>query len=189
MEPIYTRAATLLVASALFAGGELNHPTGTQGVIMIDKLGAQIRFFDPVSFTEIASIGTEKNPHDFVLSADHKFAYVPIYGDGVYGKNPHPGHEIDVIDLAAHTIAKKIDIAPHRAPHGIQTDAAGLLYVTCDLDRQVLVIDPKSGAITATIGNEGTGHWIGILPDASKLYVTNKDDRPFISVIDLKKRS
>ena len=112
MEPIYTRAATLLVASALFAGGELNHPTGTQGVIMIDKLGAQIRFFDPVSFTEIATIGREKNPHDFVLSADHKFAYVPIYGDGVYGKNPNPGHEIDVIDLAAHTIAKKIDIAP-----------------------------------------------------------------------------
>ena len=51
------------------------------------------------------------------------------------------------------------------------------------------MIAPKSGAITATIGNEGTGHWIGILPDASKLYVTNKDDRPFISVVDLNKRA
>ena len=59
---MHTRVARLLVASALFAGGELNHPTGTQGVIMIDKLGAQIRFFDPVPFTEIATIGTEKNP-------------------------------------------------------------------------------------------------------------------------------
>ena len=51
------------------------------------------------------------------------------------------------------------------------------------------MIDPKSGAITATIGNEGTGHWIGILPDERKLYVTNKDDRPFVSVIDLNKRA
>ena len=76
-------------------------------------------------------------------SADHKFAYVPIRGDGVYGKNRNPGHEIDVIDLKAHTLAKKIDIAPHRAPHGIQIDAAGPLFVTCDLDRQILVIDRR----------------------------------------------
>ena len=94
-----SRLAKLLLSLTLLAPGtELNHPTGSQGVIMIDKLGARIRFFDPVTLTEISSIETPANPHDFVLSADHKFAYVPIYGDGVYGRNPNPGHEIDVID-------------------------------------------------------------------------------------------
>ncbi len=156
--------------------------------MMVDKFGAKIRFFDPSTFKEQASFDVPKNPHDFVLTADHKTAYIPIYGDGVYGKNPNPGHEIAIVDMQSKKLAGLIDIAPHRAPHGIQIDSKGTLYVTCDLDRQVLIIDPKTRKITAELDTEGTGHWIGILPDASKIYVTNKTDKPFISVIDLKTR-
>src|SRR6266567_6402192 len=174
----------LLVAARV----ELNHPTGTAGRFLVDKLGAHLRFFDPVTFQEQSSIEVPANPHDFVFSADHELAYVPIYGDGVYGRNPHPGHEIAIVDLAGRKLAGTIDIAPHRAPHGIQIAPDGTLYVACDLDRQVLVIDPKTRTITAAIDTEGTGHWIAILPDGSKLYVTNKTDRPFISVLDLKAR-
>ncbi len=174
----------LLVAARV----ELNHPTGTAGLFLVDKLGAHLRFFDPVTFQEQSSIEVPANPHDFVFSADHELAYVPIYGDGVYGRNPHPGHEIAIVDLAGRKLAGTIDIAPHRAPHGIQIAPDGTLYVACDLDRQVLVIDPKTRTITAAIDTEGTGHWIAILPDGSKLYVTNKTDRPFISVLDLKAR-
>ena len=35
---------------------------------------------------------------------------------------------------------------------------------------------------------EGTGHWVAVLPNASKAYVENKNDRPFVTVIDLKAR-
>jgi DNA-binding beta-propeller fold protein YncE len=35
---------------------------------------------------------------------------------------------------------------------------------------------------------EGTGHWLALLPDASKLYVANKNDKPFVSVVDVKSR-
>jgi len=56
------------------------------------------------------------------------------------------------------------------------------------LDRKLLVIDPKARVIKDAIDTEGTGHWIALLPDASKVYVANKDDRPFIGVIDLKTR-
>ncbi len=182
--------AVLLItaAFAISAMPELNHPTGTQGLLLIDKLGAHIRFFDPVTFQEKSSIETSANPHDFALTADHRTAYVPIYGDGVYGRNPHPGHEILIVDMVAGKVTGNIDVSPYRAPHGIQIDTKGLLYVACDLDRKLLVIDPKKRAIEAAIDNEGTGHWLAILPDASKAYVTNKEDRPFVSVIDLKQR-
>ena len=178
----------VLSGCARAAAPELNHPTGTQGLLLIDKLGAHIRFFDPATFREQASIETAANPHDFALSADHKTAYVPIYGDGVYGRNPHPGHEILVVDMVARKVAASIDISPYRAPHGIQIDRQGLLYVACDLDRKLLVVDPRKRAIEAAIDNEGTGHWLAILPDASKAYVTNKEDKPFVSVIDLRQR-
>lgn len=181
-------AAAITMSCIVVFGAEPgpNYPTGTNGLLLIDKVGAHIRFFDPSDYKELASIKTATNPHDFVLSPDHSRAYVPIYGDGVYGRNPHPGHEIDILDMASRKIAGTIDVAPYRAPHGIQIDPGGTLYVACDLDRKLLVIDPKTRSIRAAVDTEGTGHWIAMLPDASKLYVANKTDKPFISVIDLK---
>ena len=111
-----------------------------------------------------------------------------FYGDGIYGRNPNPGHTIAIIDLASRKIAGTIDVAPYQAPHGIQVDAAGMLYVTCDLSRKLLVIDPRKRSIEAAIDTEGTGHWVAVVPDGSKAYVANKDDKLFVSVIDLKAR-
>jgi len=179
--------SVLCLAGALLAVTvDLNNPTGAAGVMMVDKLGAHVRFFDPATWKEIASFETGRNPHDFALSADHKTAWVTIYGDGVYGRNPSPGHELAVIDMTAKKLAGTIDLSPYVAPHGIQIDPAGMIYVTCDISRKVLVVDPRSRKVVDAIDNEGTGHWMGILPDGSKLYVTNKKDKPYVTVIDLK---
>ncbi len=183
------RAAICALAAALPAAGAAPNPsTGTQGLLLIDKIGGHVRFFDPVTLTERANIEMPKNPHDFALSADHRFAYVPIYGPGVYNRNPEPGHEVYVIDLAAQKVAKVIDLAPYRSPHGIQIDERGLLYVTAELDRKILVVDPAAGRVIDTIEHEGSGHWIAVLPGGKKAYVANKDDKLFVSVLDLDKR-
>jgi len=185
-------AVTGFAAAALvFAAGrvDLNNPTGTHGLIVIDKIGRHVRFLDPANFKEISNLDVGIAPHDLAISPDHKFAYITVYGDGVYGRNPHPGHTIAVVDLASRKVVGTIDVSPNKAPHGIQIDDAGKIYVTCDLSRKLLVIDPNAHAIEAAIDTEGTGHWSAVLPDASKAYVANKNDKPFVSVIDLKKRA
>jgi YVTN family beta-propeller protein len=187
-------ATRLFVAIMICAGGalaappDLNDPTGSQGLMMIDKLGRHIRFFDPVTLTEITSFEVGVAPHDFAITADHKTAYVPIYGDGIYGRNPNPGHSIAIIDLVGKKLAGSIDVSPYQAPHGIQIDASGKIYVTCDLSRKLLVIDPQKKTVEAAIDTEGTGHWVAVLPDASKAYVANKNDKLYVTVIDLKTR-
>lgn len=183
-------AALALVATlAPAANLDFNNPTGTQGLIMIDKLGGFVRFFDPVSFKELSSFAIPDGPpHELAISPDHKTAYIPIYGDGVYGRNANPGHVIAVVDLASKKMTGTIDISPYIAPHGLQVDADGTLYAACDLSRKLLVIDPKTRTITAAIDTEGTGHWTAVLPDGSKAYVANKNDRLFVSVIDIKTR-
>jgi YVTN family beta-propeller protein len=183
-------AALALVFSAGAAGRvDPNNPTGTHGLIVIDKIGRHVRFLDPSNFQEISNLEVGVAPHDVAISPDHKTAYVPVYGDGVYGRNPNPGHTIAIIDLETRKLAGTIDVSPYQAPHGIQIDDAGTIYVTCDLSRKLLVIDPKTRSVEAAIDTEGTGHWAAVLPDASKAYVVNKNDKLFVTAIDLKKRS
>jgi DNA-binding beta-propeller fold protein YncE len=174
------------MAAAAALAADANYPTGTRGVLLIDKLGSHVRFFDPVTFKERSSITLATKPHDFALTADRKTAYVPLYGDGIYGRNPNPGHEVAVIDMESGKVAATIDVAPYRAPHGIQLGPDGMIYVASDLDRKLLVLDPKTRKMTKAIETDGTTHWIGILPNGSKIYATNKNDGPFVSVIDLK---
>jgi DNA-binding beta-propeller fold protein YncE len=176
-----------LAAAPLLAEG-LNHTTGTEGLLLIDKLGGHVRFLDPVTYEERSNLELPKNPHDFALSADHRFAYVPIYGPGIYNRNPEPGHELYVLDLAQRSVAQVIDLAPYRSPHGVQIDARGLLYVTAELERKILVVDPKVGRVVDAIDHDGSGHWLAVLPDGSKAYVANKDDKPFVTVLDLAAR-
>jgi DNA-binding beta-propeller fold protein YncE len=192
---VFLAIAGLAAATLVFAASAVdpNNPTGTHGLIVIDKIGRHVRFFDPSTYQEISNLDVGVAPHDVAISPDHRTAYTPVYGDGVYGKNPHPGHTIAIIDLATRQLTGNIDVSPYQAPHGIQIDAAGKIYVTCDLSRKLLVIDPrvingKTGTIEAAIDTEGTGHWVAVLPDASKAYVANKNDKPFVSVIDLKAR-
>jgi len=41
---------------------------------------------------------------------------------------------------------------------GIQIDARGMLYVVCDISRTLLVVNPATRKVDATINVEGTGH-------------------------------
>ena len=185
-----TLLISLMAPAFLTAAGTAgNHPTGNAGVFMVDKLGAHIRFFDPVTLAERSSLELPTNPHDFAFSADHRRAYVPIYGPGIYGRNPEPKHQLYVIDLGKRTVARIFDLLPYKGPHGIQVAPDGSLYVTAENDRKVLHVDPDRGRILQAIDVEGSAHWIAILPDGSKLYVANKNDRPFISVVNLKTRA
>jgi DNA-binding beta-propeller fold protein YncE len=185
-------ASPFVMTPVLAASFVLNAPTGTSGLIMVDKVGAQVRFFDPATDRELASFPpapeSGAKAHELAISPDHKTAYVSVYGDGVYGNNPHPGHTVAIVDLASRKMVASIDIAPYQAPHGIQVDAKGMVYVACDLSRKVLVLDPGKRSVAAAIDVEGTGHWLALLPDASKLYVANKNDKPFLGVVDVKSR-
>ena len=183
MRPLFLKIASVVVFSAALTA-DANHPTGTRGLLLIDKLGGTIRFFDPATFTERSSIKVATNPHDFVLTADRKTAYVPLYGDGIFGRNPNPGHEVLIVDMDAAKVVGSIDVAPYRAPHGIQIGPDGMVYATSDLDKKLLILDPKTRKMTKAIDTDGTTHWIGILPNGTKIYATNKND-PFVTVINL----
>ncbi|MCK8788098.1 hypothetical protein M0638_27455 [Roseomonas sp. NAR14] len=164
-----------------------NFPTGSTGLIAVDKVGNRILFLHPETLAvETVLEGFAPRVHELAVSADRATAYVPVYGDGRHGDNPHPGQSIAVIDLAERRHAGELSVAPFLAPHGIRWGAGGRLLCVCENSGIVLEIDPRTGAHGRVFDVGSTNaHRIEVLPDGSRLYVENEED-PFASVVDLR---
>jgi YVTN family beta-propeller protein len=174
-------------ASAQYAGSNL---TGTSGLIAVDKLGNKVRFYDPRTLSEVKALDVpEKAAHELTISYDHRKAYLPIYGDGIYGSNEHPNHKILVVDLPSKSIEGVIDLGDDNlAPHGIAATRDGKLWVVCDRSNRLLLVDPTKKAIEASYQAHGTGaHFLVMLPDESKIYLSNKEND--LEVFDVKRRA
>lgn len=158
-------------------------------LIVVNKLAGMVQFFDARTLEKLAAIEMSKFPHEVVLSADRNTAYVSIYGQGVFNKNSEaPGREVAIIDLASRSQIGTIDVSPYRAPHGMAFDAAGVLWVSCDVSGVIVALDVARREVMAavTTGSFGT-HWLTALRSRNKLYATNKH-YDFVAVIDTARR-
>ncbi|HEY0934781.1 MAG TPA: hypothetical protein VGD91_13690 [Trebonia sp.] len=166
-----------------------NFPTGTAGLVAVDKAGNQVLFLDPRSYATLEVLqGFSPRVHELAISPDHATAYAPIYGDGRHGDNPRPGQQVAQIDLAQRRHTGYLDVAPYYAPHGLRWGPGGALYCVCENSGVVLELDPRSGEHRAVIDvGSGNAHRIEILPDGSKLYTENEQDAT-ATVVDLAQR-
>jgi DNA-binding beta-propeller fold protein YncE len=160
-----------------------------RGMIAVDKIGCKILFLNPQTYeTETVLDGFQKTVHELLVMPEAGFAYVPIFGDGIHGRNPHPGHVLHVIDLLKRKVAGSIDLSPLSAPHTVRLGPDGLIYITCENSAKVAVIDPKSNKMIDAIESGSTnGHRLAIAPDGKRLYTDNEEDAT-VSVIDLPNR-
>jgi hypothetical protein len=53
--------------------------------------------------------------HELLVVPDTGLAYVPIFGDGIHGRNPNPGHVLCIIDL--HGAIFQTETLPDRLIH------------------------------------------------------------------------
>jgi len=161
----------------------------TRGLVAVDKMGAKVLFLNPVTYaTETVLDGFPRTVHELLVVPETGLAYVPIFGDGIHGRNPNPGHLLCVIDLLNRTRLADIDLHPCVAPHTLKLGPDGFIYITCENSAAVAVIDRASHKVVEVIGSGSTnGHRLIIAPDGKHLYVENEEDAA-VSVIDLVSR-
>ena len=159
------------------------------GMIAVDKMGTKVLFLDPQTYaTEVAIDGFLKTVHELLVVPETGFAYVPIFGDGVHGRNPHPQHHLCVFDLHRRALAATIDLSPYIAPHTLKLGPDGFIYITCENSAVVAVIDRDKNKVVEAIDSGSTnGHRLIISPDGERLYTENEEDAT-VSVIDLPRR-
>jgi YVTN family beta-propeller protein len=160
-----------------------------RGLIAVDKMGTKVLFLNPVTYeTEVVLDGFDKTVHELLVIPEANRAYVPIFGDGIHGRNPHPQHWLCVFDLAKRALLTTIDLRPYIAPHTLKLGPDGLIYITCENSAKVVAIDPKTNTVVGAIDSgSSNGHRLIISPDGQRLYTENEEDGT-VSVIDLPKR-
>jgi YVTN family beta-propeller protein len=159
------------------------------GLIAVDKMGTKILFLNPVTYeTEVVLEGFERTVHELLVIPETGLAYVPIFGDGIHGRNPNPQHHLCVFDLHKRALVTTIDLRQYIAPHTLKLGPDGFIYITCENSAVVAVVDRKTNKVVDAIESGSTnGHRLIIAPDGQRLYTENEEDAA-ISVIDLPKR-
>jgi len=160
-----------------------------EGMIAVDKIGTKVLFLNPQNFTtEVVIDGFPRTVHELLVVPETGFAYVPIFGDGIHGRNPNPQHHLCVFDLHKRAQVATIDLRPYIAPHTLKLGPDGFIYITCENSAVVAVIDRKTNKVVGAIDSGSTnGHRLIIAPDGQRLYTENEEDAT-VSVIDLPNR-
>lgn len=192
MKFLVTLAALSAFAVAMTASLK-SHPVGSPaapaGMLFIaNQFDHTANLVDLSSRKAVAKIGVDVNGHEVAVSPDHKFGFVPIYGNSGVGKPGTDGSTVEVVDLKTARAVRIIDLGKPVRPHQARFGQDGLLYVSAELANSIYIVDPKSGKV---VGEAPTGdvesHMFVITPDGKRAYTANVGPGT-VSVVDLQNR-
>ena len=145
-------------------------------LLLVEKCSHCFSYYDIGTGERLHSIALEEFPHEFVVDAAKRSAYVGHYGVETSGHLGHGGTRIFQIDIAARKLARTIDIAPFNRLHGMQMDEQGRLYALSE-DRAQLVVLDRPETDTAPRRAVPTGgiksHLFALTRDGRTAYVMN----------------
>ena len=182
---------SLFVAAlaALLGSARAGAPANSPGMLFVaNQFDHTANLVDLSSRKAVARIGVDVNGHEVAVSPDHKFGYVPIYGNSGVGKPGTDGATIAVVDLRAARAVRIIDLGKPVRPHCARFGPDGMLYVSAELANAIYIVDPASGKV---VGQAPTGdtesHMFVLSPDGHHAYTANVGPGT-VSVVDLQNR-
>lgn len=182
-----------LATVGLFAELRARQPSAAQHkhlMIVVEKGLPGATIYDADTNDPICDVNVGiMSPHEAAFSLDGRTAYVPVYGstnEGVPGTN---GHEIDFFRTSDCRKIASLDTGKYERPHGMWVGRSGTLYVTSEISKSLLLIDPRQHKIIATIptGSEWT-HMIAVTSDEKQAFASNVRSKT-ISVLDIPDRT
>lgn len=136
-------------------------------LVALNKAESSLAIIDPNEMKVLGKVPTGDSPHEVVLSADGKTAYVANYGAQT------PGSSLSVIDVVAKKELRRVDLSPLMRPHGL-LEIGGKIYFTAEVNRLIARYDPATNKVDWLMGTGQTGtHMIVASADQKRFYTTN----------------
>ena len=136
-------------------------------LVALNKAEASLTIIDPKEMKVLGKVPTGEGPHEVVLSADGRTAYVANYG------NQTPGSSFSVIDLETKKEQRRVDLMPLLRPHGLQ-EVGGKIYFTSETNRLIGRYDPATNRVDWLMGTgQNATHMIVVTPDQKRIYTAN----------------
>ena len=136
-------------------------------LVALNKADNTLAILDPGAMKVVAKVPTGDSPHEVVLSADGRTAYVANYGA------QQPGSTLSVIDVVTAKELRRVDLAPLMRPHGLHM-IGGKLYFTAEVNKLIARYDPVANKIDWMMGTGQAGsHMVVGSADQRKFYTAN----------------
>lgn len=149
-----------------------------QTLMLVEKSDHRISWYDVETGERVGRhVPLPDYPHEFVVDAENRYAYVTHYGVKTSSAEGTQGRSVIVVDIAAQAAVHTYDTGDHARPHGIGLDALGRLYVLCEYTAHMLVKDdPRAfdggwDHITPTGGEKS--HLFALTGDGRTCYSMN----------------
>ncbi|HVF31121.1 MAG TPA: hypothetical protein VNA22_09125, partial [Pyrinomonadaceae bacterium] len=137
-------------------------------LVALNKVDNTLAVIDPASMKLVGKVPTGDGPHEVVMSADGRTAFVANYGG-----QGQPGNTISVIDVTTLKEVRKFDVSPMMRPHGLHM-IGGKLYFTAEVNKMIARYDPASNKIDWMMGTGQAGsHMVVGSADQRKFYTAN----------------
>ncbi|HZW09073.1 MAG TPA: YncE family protein [Phycisphaerales bacterium] len=175
-----------LVSLALLSAAGLAHAQPQGRLLVLNKADDTAQFIAQPG-GESVTLPTGRGPHEAAVSPDGRLAVAANY------ENP-AAPTLTVYNADASEVVRTIDLGESKAPHGLafvpgDGPDAGLLAITCEGSKHLVLINIESGEVAARIGTGANGsHMVAITPDGARAFVANIPDGT-VSAIDLAART
>ena len=110
-------------------------------LLLVEKCSHCFSYYDIESGSRLFSVPLPEFPHEFVVDAAQRYAYIGHYGVETSGHLGAGGTSIFQIDIAERKLARTIDIAPFNRLHGMQMDDQDRLFALSEDRAQLVVLD------------------------------------------------
>jgi YVTN family beta-propeller protein len=182
----------LICSLGVAARAQMHSPSTASAkplLLVVNQGDHTLSLIDADAGQEVAKVATHGNhAHEVAVSADGRFAYLPIYGNAGVGKPGTDGSTIEVADLGKRSVIDTIDLGGPTRPHCPKFGPGGMLYVSAELKEAIDIVDPRSRKLVGSISTgKPESHMFVISHDERRAYTSNVGSGT-VSVLDLEAR-
>ena len=162
----FSRAFLILSFFAVSIFAQEANQTGAI-LAVLNKGGSNLAILDAATMKVLGNVAVGDSPHEVIISADGKTAYVSNYGAQT------PGNSISIIDLATRKETKRVDLGGFYRPHEL-AEIDGKVYFTSETTRTVARYNPATDKIDWVMGTgQSATHMLVISADKKRLFTAN----------------